>query len=196
MESEKPSSDTEPHDTHLPDRMVSEVYDELRMLAARRLANERPGQTLQATALVHEAWMKLAHESDRNFNDPQHFYCAAATAMRRILIDNARRKKAVRHGGDLQRTTLGDVAPAELMPSDELVALDEALAVFAEVDADAARLVELRYFVGLGHQEAAEVMGITRRQADRHWAYARAWLFDAIQHNLGAMHDAKPPEGV
>lgn len=178
---------------HTAEEMLSLVYDELRHLAAHRLANERPGQTLEATALVHEAWLKLAHEDERRFADPNHFYCAAATAIRRILIDNARRKKSIKHGGDLLRTTLGDVAPAELMATDELVALDEALALLTEEDADAARLVELRFFAGFGHQESAKIMGLTRRQADSLWAYARAWLYDSVQKNLGANHTPKSP---
>jgi len=175
------------------EEMLSFVYEELRLLAAHRLANERPGQTLDATALVHEAWLKLAHEHDRKFTDPNHFYCAAATAIRRILIDNARRKKSIKHGGDLHRITLDDAAPAELIPSDELIAVDEALAVLMEEDAEAARLVELRFFAGFGHQEAAKIMGLTRRQADSLWAYARAWLYDSVQKNLGANLTQKSP---
>ena len=176
-----------------PDELLPLVYDELRRLAAHKLGGERPGQTLEATALVHEAWLRLEHEKNRKFNDPKHFYCAAATAMRRILIDNARRKNTPKHGGDLSRTTLGDVAPAELMPSDDLIALDEALVALAKEDPDAARLVELRFFVGLGHQESAKLMGISRRQADGLWVYARAWLYDAVQQTLGAMHTPKSP---
>lgn len=174
--------------------LMPEVYEELRHLAAYYLTNERPGQTLDATALVHEAWLKLEHEVRRNFNDPHHFYCAAATAMRRILIDNARRKQTPKHGGDLHRTTLGEYAPAEQMPSDALIALDEALAQLAEEDPEAVRLVELRFFAGFGHQESAKIMGITRKSADGLWAYARAWLFNAVRQNLGAMHGAKSPE--
>ena len=107
--------------------LIPLVYDELRRLAAYRLAQEKPGQTLQATALVHEAWLRLVREEDRGWKNPQHFFCAAATAMRRILIENARRKNCPKHGGGLHRVTLTDVAPAELLPSDELLALDEAL---------------------------------------------------------------------
>lgn len=176
---------------HTAEEMLSLVYEELRILAAHRLANERPGQTLEATALVHEAWLKLASEHERQFTDPKHFYFAAAKAMRRILIDNARRKNTSKRGGDLQRTTLGDVAPAELMPTDDLVALDEALAQLAEEDGEAARLVELRFFAGFGHQEAAKIMDLTRRQADSLWAYARAWLYDSVQKKLGANHTPK-----
>ena len=172
---------------------VSRVYTELRHLAAHYLANERPGQTLEATALVNEAWMRLANQQGLEFNDPHHFYCVAARAMRRILIENARKKKAVKHGGNLHRTTLGDAVPAELMPTDDLIALDEALARLAEEDPEAVRLIELRFFAGFGHQEAAKIMGITRRQADGLWAYARAWLFNAVQKNIGAMHAPKTP---
>jgi len=164
--------------------MLPLVYEELRHLAARRLAQERPGQTLQATALVHEAWLRLVREEHRKWQDPQHFFSAAATAMRRILIENARRKKSPKHGGNLRRTELVDVAPAELLPAEELLALDEALEKLAQEDAEAARLVDLRYFVGLGHQEAAQIMGISRRQADGLWAYARAWLFKEMKGAL------------
>jgi RNA polymerase sigma factor (TIGR02999 family) len=178
-------------------KMLPLVYEELRRLAARRLAQERPGQTLQATALVHEAWLRLVREEDRKWHDPQHFFCAAATAMRRILTDNARRKKSPKHGGDLHRTELDDVAPAELLPAAELLALDEALEKLAAEDAEAARLVDLRYFVGLGHQEAAHIMGISRRQADGLWAYARAWLFKEMKGalNLRAESLGRKPAG-
>jgi len=169
------------------------VYEELRRLAARKLFREKPGQTLQATALVHEAWLRLVREEDRKWNDPQHFFCAAATAMRRILIENARRKKSPKHGGDLHRVNLEDIAPAELLPSEELLALDEALEKLAAEDAGAARLVDLRFFAGLGHQEAAQLMGLSRREADGLWAYARAWLFEAMNEGPGANRDPQSP---
>lgn len=169
------------------------VYEELRRLAAQKLSHEKPGQTLQATALVHEAWLRLVREEDRTWNDPQHFFCAAATAMRRILIENARRKQTPKHGGDLHRVNLEDVAPAELLRSDDLLALDEALEKLASEDTDAARLVDLRCFAGLGHQQAAQIMGITRREADGLWAYARAWLFEAMRKELGANDEPKSP---
>jgi RNA polymerase sigma factor (TIGR02999 family) len=146
--------------------LLPQVYEELRRLATHKLSREKPGQTLQATALVHDAWLRLVREEDRTWHDPQHFFCAAATAMRRILIDNARRKNTPKYGGDLHRVNLEDVATAELLPSDELLALDEALARLAAEDADAGRLVDLRFFAGLGHQEAAQVMGLSRREAD------------------------------
>jgi len=167
------------------------VYAELRLLAAQKLSQEKPGQTLQATALVHEAWLRLVREEDRKWKNPQHFFCAAATAMRRILIENARRKKSPKHGGNLQRVNLEDVAPAELLRPDDLLALDEALEKLAIEDADAARLVDLRCFAGLGHQEAARIMGLSRREADGLWAYARAWLFEAMRKELGA--NSAPP---
>jgi RNA polymerase sigma factor (TIGR02999 family) len=179
---------------HAAEELLPAVYTELRRLAARRMANEKPGQTLQATALVHEAWLRLVREAGREWNDSHHFFCAAATAMRRILIENARRKNSCKHGGHLHRVNLEDAGLAEKMPPDELLALDEVLAQLAEEDADAARLVELRFFVGLGHQEAAQTMGIGRREADGLWAYARAWLFEALQKDLGANEAPKSPE--
>lgn len=160
------------------------VYEELRRLAAQKLSHEKPGQTLQATALVHEAWLRLIQAEDRTWNDPKHFFCVAAQAMRRILIENARRKQSVRHGGQMQRVNLEDISPAGPMKPDELLALDEALGRLATEDLDAARLVELRFFAGLGHQEAAEIMGITRRVADGLWAYARTWLFEAMRREV------------
>jgi len=173
--------------------LLSQLYLELRHLAARRLAQEKPGQTLQAPALVHEAWLRLEREHDRKWQNSQHFFSAAATAMRRILIENARRKNSPKHGGDLQRVNLELVAPAELLPDDELIAMDDALAELAQEDPDAAQLVELRFFVGLRHQEAAEIMGISRREADGLWAYARAWLFEAIQKDLSANGESNSP---
>jgi len=166
--------------------LLPAVYTELRRLAAAKMARERPGQTLQATALVHEAWLRVSAEDRHAWRDRRHFLTAAATAMRRILIDNARRKAAPRHGGQLKRVDLTQVSPAERMPDEELLAVDEALQRLASEDAEAAQLVELRFFVGLGHQEAAAIMGLTRRQADGVWRYARAWLRQAVQKNLGA----------
>jgi RNA polymerase sigma factor (TIGR02999 family) len=180
-------------DSKAAEELLPLVYEELRRLAARKLAQERPGQTLQATALVHEAWLRLVREEDRNWNDSRHFFCAAATAMRRILIENARRKRSPKHGGDLHRVNLEDVSPAELLPSDELLALHEALEKLAAEDADAARLVDLRFFAGLGHQQAAQLMGLTRREADGLWAYARAWLFEVMRKEIGANRDPPSP---
>jgi len=178
-------------EVHSAEELLPLVYDELRRLAAQKLARERPGQTLQATALVHEAWLRLAREA-HTWKDAQHFFCAAARAMRRILIDNARRKESPQHGGDLLRVNLEEVAPAVAMRPDELLALDEALEKLAAEDPDAAWLVDLRCFAGLRHQEAAQLMGLTRREADALWAYARAWLFEALRKEFGANGPAFP----
>jgi RNA polymerase sigma factor (TIGR02999 family) len=152
------------------------VYEELRRLAAQKLTREKPGQTLDATALVHEAYLRLVKgkQEPRPFKDRCHFFAAAAAAMRRILIDNARRKGAQKRGGGLRRQPVDAVtAPT---PNQDLLALDEALEKLAAQDPIKARLVELRYFVGLTGEQAAEVLGISPTTADRHWAYARAWL--------------------
>jgi RNA polymerase sigma factor (TIGR02999 family) len=152
------------------------VYDELRRLAAHRLGQEAPGQTLQATALVHEAYLRLVGGSAEvaSFKDRSHFFAAAATAMRRILIDNARRKHAQKRGGGHQREPLEGIAAPE--ENQDLLALDEALEKLAGQDPVKARLVELRYFAGLTGEQAADVLGISATTADRYWAYARAWL--------------------
>lgn len=151
------------------------VYDELRKLAAQRIAQENPGQTLQATALVHEAYLRLAGaETPLSYRDRGHFFAVAANAMRQILIDNARRKQSEKHGGGRRRGALEDIAgPA---PDDDLLALDEALKKLAVQDPLKARLVELRYFAGLTTDQAADVLGISASTADRDWAYARSWL--------------------
>ena len=162
------------------EELLPAVYTELRRLATRRMAQERPGQTLQATALVHEAWLRLAREEDRQWNDSHHFFCAAATAMRRILIEKARRKNSRKHGGHLHRVDLEKVALAEQLPSDQLLALDEALERLGAEDAEAAQLVELRFFVGLGHQEAAQMMGISQQSFSRVVREARRKVSGAI----------------
>jgi RNA polymerase sigma factor (TIGR02999 family) len=152
------------------------VYDELRRLAAGQMALEKPGQTLDATALVHEAYLRLI--GDQQFDSRRHFFAAAAEAMRRILVEAARRKGRRKHGGALRRVELHDQpAPA---PDENLVALDEALTRLATEDPVAAKVVELRRFAGLGHEAAAEVLGVTVYQARQKWAYARAWLKDAL----------------
>jgi RNA polymerase sigma factor (TIGR02999 family) len=157
------------------EQLLPLVYDELRHLAARNLAREKPGQTLDATALVHEAYVRLAGDVEpRRYKNRAHFFAAAATAMRRILIDSARRKLSQKRGGGRQRQQLEAIAAPE--PEADLVALDEALEKLAAQDPVKARLVELRYFAGLTGEQAAEVLGISPSTADRHWAYARAWL--------------------
>jgi RNA polymerase sigma factor (TIGR02999 family) len=156
------------------------VYDELRRLAAEKLAREAPGQTLDATALVHEAYLRLVGPDDaRRWNDRGHFFAAAAQAMRRILVDNARRKRARKRGAGLQRQPLDALAAPEIQL--EVVALDEALQRLAEADPIKARLVELRYFAGLTSEQAAKVLDISPSTADRHWAYARAWLRNEVR---------------
>lgn len=156
------------------------VYDELRRLAQWQMSRESPGQTLQATALVHEAWLRLVGNGDSSWDSQRHFFAAAAEAMRRILIDIARRKQAVRHGGDLKRTEFDELeAPAQTNDG-ELLAVHEALDALAAHDARKAELVKLRYFAGVNLEEAAALLGISERTAKRDWAYARAWLYREI----------------
>lgn len=173
-------------DAKAAEELLPLVYEELRKLAAHKMAAEPPGQTLQPTALVHEAWLRLVRQEDRKWADSRHFFAAAATAMRRILVDKARSKARIRHGGLSKRVELEDAALASPVRPEELLALDDALSRFAAEEPEAAQLVELRYFAGLGHQEAAEVMGISRRSADGLWAYARAWLLAEINREPGA----------
>lgn len=157
------------------------VYDELRRLAAWRLANEKPGQTLQATALVHEAYLRLVGKDDPQWNGRRHFFGAAAEAMRRILVENARRKKRLKHGGHLERVNADDVDLPAPMPDDELLAMDEALDRLAEVDPRAAELVKLCFFVGLTQEQAAKHLDVSIATVERTWSFARAWLFREIQ---------------
>ena len=165
-------------DTHAAEQLLPLVYDELRKLAAEKLAQERPGQTLQATALVHEAYLRLVDVGKAvHWDSRRHFFAAAAQAMRCILIDNARRKLTEKHGGARQRIDLDDVEVAIDSRSSELLALDEALTRFAAEDPVKAQLVTLRYFGGLSVQEAGEALGISRATADRYWSYARTWLY-------------------
>jgi RNA polymerase sigma factor (TIGR02999 family) len=153
------------------------VYDELRKLAAQKLAQEAPGQTLEATALVHEAYLRLVDAAaDRPWNGRGHFFAAAAEAMRRILIDNVRRKRALKHGGGRHRHELLEAELAIDSTGDDVLAVDEALSKLATQEPEIARLVELRFFAGLTLDEAAGCLGISPRTAGRHWAFARAWL--------------------
>ena len=168
-------------DPHAAAQLLPLVYDELRKLAAQKLAQEKPGQTLQATALVHEAYMRLVASGDasaprgQHWNTRGHFFAAAAEAMRRIVIDNARRKRRPKHGGDRKRVEL-DEALSLAEPRDDLLALDEALTRLAAEEPVKAELVKLRYFAGLTIPQAAEALGISSTTADRYWSYARAWL--------------------
>ena len=157
------------------------VYDELRRLAAQRLAHESPGQTIEATALVHEAYLRLVgSDPERPWNGRGHFFSAAAEAMRRILVENARHKRRHRHGGGLGRIDLDRIDLAAYEASDELLALDEALDRLAGEEPTVALVVKLRYFAGLTIEQAASALGVSVRTANRHWAYARAWLYEQL----------------
>jgi RNA polymerase sigma factor (TIGR02999 family) len=162
------------------EKLLPLVYDELRRVAARQLARESPGHTLQATALVHEAYLRLVVPGqDAPWENRRHFFAAAAEAMRRILVESARRKGRLRHGGDRDRIDLEEI-PIE-SPHEDILALNEAVEQFASEEPQKAELVKLRFFAGLEEQEAADVLGISRTTAARHWAYARAWLYDRLR---------------
>jgi RNA polymerase sigma factor (TIGR02999 family) len=163
------------------DQLLPLVYAELRRLAAHKMANETANQTLQPTALVHEAWLKLSGEARRKYAGRDHFFAAAAEAMRRILIDNARRKKTQRHGGGQQRLDANTIEIATAAPDEELLALNDALERLAVLDPQKAELVKLRYFVGLTIEETAEILGISVATAKRYWVFARAWLYEEIK---------------
>ncbi len=163
--------------TQATDELLPLVYEELRHLAAQKLSHERPGQTLQPTALVHEAYIRLIGSDSHSWDSRGHFFAAAAEAMRRILVDNARRKRSLKRGGSHQRVELDDQAASQDDQSTvDMIALDEALDKFTRQDKAKAELVKLRYFAGLTGKQAAEVLGISPSTADEHWAYARAWL--------------------
>lgn len=157
------------------------VYHELRKLAAARMAQESPGQTLQPTALVHEAWLRLVGDANPQFDGRAHFFAAAAEAMRRILIDNARRKKAQRHGGGKEHVDLHELELAASAKDEELLAVDDALEKLTSEDAELAKLVKLRFFAGFTNKEAADVLGVSEPTIERRWAFARAWLFKSIR---------------
>jgi RNA polymerase sigma factor (TIGR02999 family) len=170
-------------DTAAAERILPIVYDELRKLAAAKMARESGGQTLQPTALVHEAWLRLGADQQPAWESRAQFFAAAAEAMRRILIENARRRRAARHGGGLERASPADELNqvASLQADDELLAVHDALDALAQHDPRKAELVKLRYFVGLELSEIAQVMGVSERTVNRDWGYARAWLFNAIK---------------
>ncbi len=171
-------------DAKAADELLPLVYEELRRLAGLKMSRESPGQTLQATALVHEAYIRLVGAENQNWSSRGHFFAAAAESMRRILIENARRKQRRKHGGGRQRVELDDADVAIEGPSTDIIALDEALAKLAEEDPIKADLVKLRYFAGLTIEQAAKILEISRATAERYWSYARAWLFHEI--NKGA----------
>ena len=183
-------------DQQAADQLLPLVYEELRKLAAQRLAHEKPGQTLQATALVHEAYLRLLNpECGQDWNSRGHFFAAAAEAMRRILVDNARRKRRPKHGGDQKRVPLDAVALPVEDRFHDLLALDDALTKFAGQDPLKAELVKLRYFAGLSVDEAAACLGISAITAKRYWAVARAWLYNALSDGDEVGSDKKiiPP---
>jgi RNA polymerase sigma factor (TIGR02999 family) len=170
-------SQIEQGDPSAAEQLLPLVYDELRKLAAARLAHEKPGQTLQATALVHDAYIRLVDvQNAQHWNSRGHFFGAAAEAMRRILVENARRRKEQKHGGGLRRVNLDHAAPVTHVSPEQLVALDDALSRLDQDDANAAQVFKLRYFAGLTIEQAAEALGISRATAYRHWTFARAWL--------------------
>jgi RNA polymerase sigma factor (TIGR02999 family) len=179
-------SDLAQGDAHAAGQLLPLVYEELRKLAAARMAEEAPGNTLDATALVHEAYLRLVASPRRELGEEPrwdsrgHFFAAAAEAMRRILVDAARRKRTEKHGGRRRRVALTDVPANPEVVDEQLLALDAALTRFAAEDPVAARVVELRHFAGLSIEEAAAALGLSRAAAYRHWTYARAWLRDAL----------------
>ena len=184
-------------DPHAAAELLPLVYDELRRLAGQRLAQEKPGQTLEPTALVHEAYIRLVGDrSKQNWDHRGHFFAAAAEAMRRILVDTARRKQAVRHGGERRRVHLQDYQQFTQSP-DDVLALDEALSRFASEEPAKAELVKLRFFGGLSTPEAASVLGISVASAERWWGFARTWLFSELQQDTGnkflRTHEGAPP---
>jgi RNA polymerase sigma factor (TIGR02999 family) len=168
-------------DPKASNELLPMVYEELRRLAAHKMANEALGQTLQPTALVHEAWLRLIGGENVKWDGRAHFFGAAAEAMRRILIDNARRKQALRHGGDQRRLDIEEIEIAAMPQGDQLLALDEALERLASHNSRKAELVKLRYFAGLTVGEAAELLQISEPTAKRDWKYARAWLYNEIK---------------
>ncbi|MHC4558938.1 MAG: ECF-type sigma factor [Planctomycetota bacterium] len=167
-------------DARATEKLLPLVYEELRRLASQKMSQEPPGQTLQATALVHEAYIRLVEAKDQSWNSRGHFFKAAAEAMRRILVENARRKKSLKHGGRFQRVDLDDVKVTVEDPSTSLIVLDEALAKLAQKDRGLAELVKLRYFAGLTLEQVAKIQGISSRTARSYWAFARAWLHREI----------------
>jgi RNA polymerase sigma factor (TIGR02999 family) len=171
-------------DTKATDELLPLVYEELRLLAAQRLSHEPPGQTLQATALVHEAYLRLIGDEPQKWENRGHFFAAAAEAMRRILVENARRKKRDKHGGTWKRVDVSALDVAVVTDEETILLVNEALERLSAVDELGARLIKLRFFAGISNIQAAELLGIPERTAKRTWAYARAWLYEEIQRLL------------
>ena len=180
-------------DSEAAEQLLVLVYDELRHLAARKMAQETGTQTLQPTALVHEAWLRLGGGEQPDWQNRTHFFCAAAEAMRRILIDRARRKQARRHGGGQARLDVDEIEIAAPLKDDELLAVNEALDRFSQHAPQKAELVKLRYFAGMGLKEAGQVLGVSEPTAVRWWVYAKTWLYNAIQEASGATPSPSGP---
>jgi RNA polymerase sigma factor (TIGR02999 family) len=173
-------------DSHAAEQLLPLVYDELRKLAAQRLASEKPGQTLQATALVHEAYLRLVDVNQvPQWNSRGHFFAAAAEAMRRILVESARAKRSLKRGGGAKRVNFDQAVSLAEEPADDLLALDEALDRLAAQDPAKAEIVKLRYFAGLTVEQAAQALGLSRATADRYWAYSKVWLYRAVTGDPG-----------
>ena len=173
-------------DSHAAEQLLPLVYDELRKLAAQRLASEKPGQTLQATALVHEAYLRLVDvDQVPQWNSRGHFFAAAAEAMRRILVEGARAKRSLKRGGGAKRVNFDQAVSLAEEPADDLLALDEALDRLAAQDPAKAEIVKLRYFAGLTIEQAAQALGLSRATADRYWAYSKVWLYRAVTGDPG-----------
>jgi RNA polymerase sigma factor (TIGR02999 family) len=181
-------------DAGATDELLPLVYEELRILAAQKLSHEPPGQTLHATALVHEAYLRLVGDGPQSWAGRGHFFAAAAEAMRRILVERARRRQSAKRGGSLQRVALDEaILPAD-DPKEDILALNEVLDRLTLEDDKLAEVVKLRYFAGLTLSQIAELMGVTRRTVDRHWALGRAWLYQEMTRGQDTRHD--PPESV
>jgi RNA polymerase sigma factor (TIGR02999 family) len=182
----RPTSAVEADDSQAAERLLPLVYDELRTLARQRLGREASGQSLEATALVHEAYLRLVRaDPARRWDGRGHFFAAAAEAMRRILVDRARDRRRLKRGGGRGRVDLDRGSVSLDAPGDDLLDLDEALTALGREDPPCARLVALRFFAGLTQAEAAEALGLARRTADRHWSYARAWLYERLRRGEG-----------
>jgi RNA polymerase sigma factor (TIGR02999 family) len=180
-------SQIESGDPAAAEKLLPLVYDELRKLAAAKLAHEKPGQTLEATALVHEAYVRLVDvKKAQHWDSRGHFFAAAAEAIRRILIEDARKKRRIRHGGDRQRIDLDEALSLAEAPRDELLGLDEALTKFTALEPEKAEFVKLRYFAGFSIDDAGDLLGISRTTAKRYWVYARAWLLAELYDSEGA----------
>jgi len=180
-------------DAKATDELLPLVYEELRLLAAQKLSHEPPGQTLQATALVHEAYLRLVGDEPQSWENRGHFFAAVAEAMRRILVERARHRQSAKHGGSLQRVALDEATLSAHDPQEDVLALDEALDRLATEDEKLAEVVKLRYFGGLTLNQIAEVMGVTRRTVDRHWALGRAWLYQEMIKGESTRPDSSEP---